>query len=220
MNTGRDNFAYLRRSSSRHCGVRSCTPHSSISLLLGLLCSEALCFKIILYLFATIVIFFSIPLKLSAAERDYTKEVNGKVSQLVELLNDSYSYEINRGIKIKQIGNGNQTVAVAIFSIEGFEKGNATLQYMAVFSTLGHDSVGRSEKISLIDLIKVGGRGYRYLESDKINIERKNDEIFITVPDTEYDPGKDGMCCPSIKSKVKFKIFLTFNSCLEEIVEK
>jgi hypothetical protein len=163
---------------------------------------------------------FSVPTNSKADERDYKKEVNTRVSQLVELLSDSFAVEYKQGIKILKLDKDNTTVAVAIFSLGGFERGNGDVQYMAVFSTLGHDSFGRSEKISLIDLIKVGGRGYRYLESDKINIERKNDDIFITVPDTEYDPGKDGMCCPSIKSKVKLKISLTFNSCLEEIVEK
>lgn len=145
-----------------------------------------------------------------AHNNDDTKELNQRVSQIVDLLKDSYAseYPKARHIRIHNL-SGDSKLAVVIFTIESFCLGNNWNQFMAVFYTLCETSEGHPQRFSLLDVMGVGGKGWRAVEGDKIDIayDNRSNIATITLKTKEYG-SEDAMCCPSIESKVIFKINL------------
>ena len=153
-----------------------------------------------------------------ANDKAIRDEINAKVSQVVELLRDSYAqeYEKARGVQILKAAKDDTVVAVAIFTIEGFAQGNNYSQFMAVFANLSEAPEVPSTRLSLLDVMEVGRKGIRSIESNKIIIEKSKGGLLITLPALEYGPN-DAMCCPSIKSKVRFAIVPAVGGRLKEI---
>jgi hypothetical protein len=159
-----------------------------------------------------------------ANEASIKNELSAKLSQLVELMKDPYAeeYEKARGIAILKMGNSENeehtlVVAVAVFTIESFALGNNYTQFMAVFANLSEDSEGHPQRLSFLDVKAVGGKGIRGVEFNKIKLNLSKDgKILITVPTLEYG-SKDPMCCPSIKSSIKYSIEPSVGGRLKEV---
>jgi len=135
------------------------------------------------------------------------KEVADKIAILVELLRDGFAQEYKdaRGIQLFHTPEG-PCIAVAVFTIEGFESGNNYTQYMAVLATLGEElKDGQPLPLSLLDVAAIGGKGWRGIDSKHVRINREGQDIAIALDTKEYGPD-DPMCCPSKKSKTVYLI--------------
>lgn len=170
---------------------------------------------------AVFLFLLSFPVLAFANEKALKDDINTKVTQLAAMLGDSYSHEYPdyRGIQILRNKIEDTVVAVAVFTVEGFGGGNNYTQYMAVFAALSVESEGHPKKVSLLDVMAVGGKGVRGIEFKDIRIKQSKGDIAITVPTAEYGP-EDAMCCPSIKSEAQFMIQPYVGSRLKEITKK
>ncbi len=159
-----------------------------------------------------------IPRLLHADDTKIKNEVNAKLTQLAALMGDSYSHEYPdyRGIEILRNDKENMLVAVSIFTIEGLEGGNNYTQFMAVFSALSTAAPTHPQKMNLLDVIAVGGKGVRGIEFKNIKIRQVNADIDVTVPALEYGPS-DALCCPSIKSEAHFIVRPRVGGRIKEI---
>ena len=168
-------------------------------------------------LVALLVLF---PILSYADDRALKDEVGAKVTELAAMMGDSHSVSSPeyRGIRIATDREGG-AVAVAIFTIEGFGGGNNYIQYMAVFASLDAEAAGRPPRMSLLDVMAVGGKGIRAVESGNIKIRRSKNDVVVTVPTKNYAPS-DAMCCPSIKSEAQFTIQPYAGGRLKEITKK
>jgi hypothetical protein len=172
-------------------------------------------------LIVALLFFLSIvPALVDAGEKEFRNELDAKVTQLTELLKDSYAEEHlpARGIRLLKKTVGDTTVAVVVFTLEGFGRGNNYFQYLAVFNGSVEESEDGPLGISLLDYTMVGGKGIRGIEFDQIKVEKMKNEILITIPAMEYSPN-DPMCCPNIKSVARFKLKVIplLGSRIEEI---
>src|SRR5215467_1955822 len=150
------------------------------------------------------------------------KEVAQKVTQLIDLLRDESATEYNegRGISIVKL-KGGTTVAVAVFTLEGFAFGNDYTQFMAVFAMTSLPNDARNlphipPRLALIDLTAVGGRLWRNVESKNIRIREGRHGIIIRFATVEFTP-KDAACCPSQKSHAKYTLEPWPGSRLKEL---
>ena len=160
--------------------------------------------------FLVLFFLFMIPVVGGAGEKAFNDELNAKVTQLTVLLSDSYAEEYlpARGVKMLRKGIGNTTVAVVVFSLVGFGKGNNGFQYLAVFNGSEEKTEDDTSGISLLDYMMVGGIGIRSIEFDQIKINKIENGILITIPAKEYGTN-DASCCPSIKTIAQFKLKTT-----------
>ncbi len=167
-----------------------------------------------------VVLLFSllIPQLTQADDTRLKKEINANIAKLSSLLGDSYSNEYTeyRGIQIFKEKKNRLVIAVSIFTVEGLAGGNNYTQFMAVFCALSEASPGHPQRMSLLDVMAVGGKGLREVEFKKIMINKVNDKISITVPTLEYS-STDAFCCPSIKSEAHFIIIPSVGGRLKEI---
>lgn len=150
------------------------------------------------------------------------KEVAQKVTQLIDLLRDEAATEYKgvRGIRIAKLTSG-ITVAVAVFTLEGFSFGNDYTQFMAVFATtrLPHDEPLLPHippRLALIDLTAVGGRSWRNVESKNIRVRKGRHGIIIRFDTVEFRP-EDAACCPSKKAHATYTVELWPGSRLKEM---
>ena len=159
-----------------------------------------------------------IPRPSSADDIKIKSEVNAKVTQLAALMGDTYSHEYPdyRGIQILRNNKDDMVVAAAIFTIEGLEGGTNYTQFMAVFSMLSAVVPGHPQRMNLLDVMAVGGKGVRSIEFDKMAMTQVNSDIAITVPALKYGPS-DAMCCPSIKSEAHFIVSPRVGGRIQEI---
>jgi hypothetical protein len=122
-------------------------------------------------------------------------------------------------MKLLRNDKDNMVVAVSIFTIEGLEGGNNYTQFMAVFAALSQEAEGHPQKMNLLDVMAVGGKGLRSIEFKKIELNLVKGDIGIMVSTLEYGLN-DAMCCPSIKSKAYFIIHPYVGGRLTEIAKK
>jgi hypothetical protein len=141
------------------------------------------------------------------------KEVAQKVTQLIDLLRDESAteYQEVRDISIVKLKSG-RTVAVAVFTLEGFSFGNDYTQFMAVFSTTRLPNDKRNlphipPRLALIDLTAVGGRFWRNVESKNIRVRAGRHGMIIRFDTVEFT-SKDPSCCPSQKSHATYTVEL------------
>ena len=162
-----------------------------------------------------------LPIFASANENVFMQEINSKLTQLASMMGDAYSHEYPdyRGIQILKNKKEDIIAAAAIFTIEGLSGGNNYTQFIAVFACLSTESEGRPRKMSLLDVMAIGGKGIRGIEFKNIKMKQVNRDIFITIPANEYGP-KDAMCCPSIKSEAQFIFQPDVGGRLKEITKK
>lgn len=152
------------------------------------------------------------------------REANEKLSCLVDLMKDSYAKENEylRGIEILKTWDGETdhdegVVAVTVFTIESFALGNNFTQYMAVFANLSGESEGYRKRLSLLDVIAIGGKGIRGINKNDIKLKKiKGEGVSIVIGTMEYGPS-DPLCCPSIKSNIKYIIKPNAGARLKEV---
>jgi hypothetical protein len=149
-------------------------------------------------------------------------EVAKKVTQLIDLLRDESATEYKevRGIRIAKLTSG-ITVAVAVFTLEGFSFGNDYTQFMAVFSTTRFPHDERilphiPPRLALIDFTAVGGRFWRNVESKNIRVREGRHGIIIHFDTVEFTP-EDAACCPSKKAHATYTVELWPGSKLKEM---
>jgi hypothetical protein len=143
-----------------------------------------------------------------------TKQINNRVSQLIDLLKDQYAseYEAARKISIHTLDEYTK-IAIAEFAIEGLMNGNSGSQYISVFYIFGDaKNDNRLPKFRLLDVMKV--TGFRVEKVQSVSI--KNLDVIITVNILEF-VGSDPACCPSKKSQAIYKIAPTEGSRLQRI---
>jgi hypothetical protein len=150
------------------------------------------------------------------------KEVAQKVTQLIDLLRDESATEYKEGQSISIVKlKGGITMAVAVFTIEGFSFGNDYTQFMAIFATTRSPNDARNlphspPRLALIDLTAVGGRFWRNVESKTIRVREGRHGIIIRF-DTIKFTAKDAACCPSQKSHAKYTVELWPGSRLKAL---
>jgi hypothetical protein len=122
-----------------------------------------------------------------AGNSEHVGEINGKVSQLVDLLKDQYAseYKEGRSIKIYDLGK-KEKIAIAIFSVEGIGNANNRTQYLSVFYRFDDSNNSRPPRFMLLDVMAIVG----YHVEDVNDAEKGPAGIIITL-DTK-EPGLDG----------------------------
>jgi hypothetical protein len=141
-----------------------------------------------------------------------------RLTAIVALLSDGYAreYEDAREIHIFHPPE-RSSIAVALFTLEGFARGNNHTQFMAVFATLSEESEDRHPRTrSLLDVAAIGGKGWRSVDSKNVRIESQEKAIAINLNTQEYVPD-DPICCPSKKSKTVYVIFPDVRGRLKEV---
>ena len=153
----------------------------------------------------SIVVLLLLPIAARADERTIREEINAKVTQIAAMMGDSFSqeYKTYRGIQTLRNDKEDLLAAVAVFTIEGLAGGNNYTQFMAAFASLSIEAEGHPRRMSLLDVMAIGGKGLRGVEFKKIRMVQSKQDIIVTVPTEEYGPN-DAMCCPSIKSEAQF----------------
>src|SRR5262249_28104441 len=124
------------------------------------------------------------------------------------------------GIKIVKLSSG-ITVAVAVFTLEGFSFGNDYRQFVAVFATTRLPNDNRTlpqiqPRLAFIDFTPVGGRLWRNVESNNIRVHAARRGISIRFDTVEFTPA-DAACCPSKKAQATYKVELWPGSRLKEM---
>ncbi len=173
------------------------------------------------YWLLIILLLFAVAVSSAVAnDNKQLDEISAKVTQLAEMLSDGYAEEVkeNRGIQIFS-PKGFAELAVAIFTVGGFAMGNNATQYMAVFTVLSEESQGHPQRFSLLDVMAVGGKGWRSVDHKKVKLIKEKDRIVVSLNTFEYSP-KDAICCPSRKSTAKYSITTTTGGRLKELRNK
>ncbi|WP_448681609.1 hypothetical protein [Pseudomonas nicosulfuronedens] len=85
-----------------------------------------------------------------------------QVSRLVELYKDSFATGYPEATHVQNLKTGDSELALAVFTIEGFDMGNNYNQYLAVFSSTPNEE--GQEHYSLLDAMQIGGGGWRSVE--------------------------------------------------------
>lgn len=126
------------------------------------------------------------------------EEAGQKIDAIVKKLNrddpDASEHTEARMIHLLDIDKDGRKDAVAFFTIEGMGGGNGYSFYMTVL-------YGGDKGFSNIGTLKVGGKGERHVNFDKIALDRET----LVVETTEYAEG-DPMCCPSRPGEARFSI--------------
>jgi len=143
--------------------------------------------------------------------------LDAKVSEVVESLRDEFAkeHEEARGLFIHELNDNNTVMAMAIFTIEGFSRGNNYSQFLAVFLYPAKKSHLYKKDITLLDVKSIGGKGEREIDNEDIRVAQKDNKLFILLNTTEYGPN-DPMCCPSVKSNAIFSIVPAVGGKLKE----
>ena len=143
----------------------------------------------------------------AAADADLLQEAHARTTQLVALLKDPYAeeYPAARGMQIFHEKPTGMDVVVTVLTIESFGQGNNHTQFLAVFATLGETFDDRPNGLSLLDVMAIGGKGWRSIDFKSIKVGKEKGQITVRVPTMEYAPN-DPMCCPSVKSAAVFAI--------------
>jgi hypothetical protein len=177
-----------------------------------------------LRIYTLVALFFLLPFcsffikQALADDKTAKKEVVAKIAAIVTLLRDGYAreYKEARGIHFFHTPTSS-SIAVAIFTIEGFESGNNHTQFMAVFATLGKKLKNAPPRpLSLLDVAAIGGKGWRGVDTKNVGIAGQGGDIAITLNTQEYRRG-DPMCCPSKKSKTVYVIRPQVRGRLKEV---
>ena len=99
------------------------------------------------------------------------KSLVAQVARLTELLRDSYAvgYPDATMVQIVKRQDGD-VLALTVFTVEGFGGGNNHTQYLAAFSS--DSSVSGEAHFMLLDVIPIGGKGWRGIENLKARVLR------------------------------------------------
>lgn len=94
------------------------------------------------------------------AVSDVPKPLLAQVQRLTDLLRDGYAVGYPAATMVQTLRYGfDQTLALTVFTVEGYGGGNNHTQYLAVFD-VGADAAGLSH-YRLLDTLKIGGKAWR-----------------------------------------------------------
>jgi hypothetical protein len=84
-----------------------------------------------------------------------------QVEHLAELLRDPYAEWYPEGTMVQEVPAGDgSALALVVFTLEGFGRGNNHTQYFAVFS-VETDEEGGPPHYALLDALPIAGKGWR-----------------------------------------------------------
>ncbi|MBJ7308783.1 hypothetical protein ACFOLJ_25880 [Rugamonas sp. CCM 8940] len=135
------------------------------------------------------------------------KQLLDQVERLTELLRDSYAVGYPKAALFKMVSpQKGEQLALTLFTIEGFGGGNSHTQYFALFSYATDDD-GKRPQYTLLDVIPIGGKGWRVVMSlaAKLVRDAKTQVLEITIPTMEVGPD-DAPNFPSKRSTVKLQL--------------
>ncbi len=132
------------------------------------------------------------------------KLLTAQVERLVELLRDSYATGYPEATMVQMASpSKDRHLALAVFTIEAFGGGNNHQQFFAVFE---HevDKAGKREHYTLVDVMPIGGKGWRAIMELKAKVTKSKNggEIQILIPALDVGPG-DAPNFPSQKSTIQ-----------------
>lgn len=145
------------------------------------------------------------------------KALLDQVQRLTELLRDSYAegYPDATMVQMLKVGE-DESLALVVFTVEGFGGGNGHRQYFAAFRR-DTDFEGKRPHFTLIDVIPIAGKGWRAIQDLKANISGASaeGEVVFALEAFEVVDGD----APNFPSKrVTVSILLT-NGRLRELRE-
>ncbi|HEY0290343.1 MAG TPA: hypothetical protein VGC62_25610 [Pseudomonas sp.] len=133
----------------------------------------------------------------AADPKPIAKPLEEQVSRLVALIKDSYATGHPELAEVQTLRTGkNSQVTLTVFNIEAFGMGNNYRQYLAAFSP---DTNEKNEvHYSLLDVIQIGGDGWRAIEGLDAKLVRDptGKQILIDIPVMVNIPG-DSVNAPS-----------------------
>lgn len=132
--------------------------------------------------------------------RPHALALADQVDRLVQLLRDPYAEEYRPGRRIQPLrGAPGVEFVLVLFTLEGFGGGNGHTQHLALFEVDAADA--RRPHHSLVDVIAVGGRGLRAVESLKgrTAFDKRTGELTVLLDVIENAEG-DAPNFPSRKS--------------------
>jgi hypothetical protein len=132
------------------------------------------------------------------------KPLVAQVERLVELLRDSYATGYPEATMVQMVSPAKgRKLALAVFTIEAFGGGNNHQQFFAVFE---HelDKAEKREHYTLIDVMPIGGKGWRAIMDLKAKTQtsKNSREIQFLIPALEVGPD-DAPNFPSRKATIK-----------------
>ncbi|MCC6075212.1 hypothetical protein ACFPTX_01160 [Pseudomonas sp. GCM10022188] len=128
--------------------------------------------------------------------------LQAQVQRLVELLRDPYAMGYPEATIFQTIDlDPTQKIALVIFTIEGFGGGNNHTQYLAAFNIQSNEQ--GTDHYSMIDVIPVGGKGWRGIENLNAKFRRDDTsgEVVFKISALEVT-GEDALNFPSKKIKI------------------
>lgn len=140
----------------------------------------------------------------ATAAQPAPKPLRDQVGRLIALLRDSHASGYPEATLFQSLALGHdRTVAAAVFTIEGFGGGNNHTQFFALFEQEPGADDGPGH-FSLIDVIPVGGKGWRAIHGLDIAVSReeKTGRVQLSFPALEVAPG-DAANFPSRKTIIR-----------------
>ncbi|NVZ50735.1 hypothetical protein HX792_10345 [Pseudomonas sp. B6002] len=99
-----------------------------------------------------------------AAENPVPQPVAEQVGRLVELLKDGFASGYPEATQVQDLNVGTaDQLTLAVFTVEGFDKGNTYRQYIAAFTPAVTED--DQEHYTLVDVMHIGGDGWRAVET-------------------------------------------------------
>jgi hypothetical protein len=132
------------------------------------------------------------------------KPLIDQVERLTELLRDPYAVGYPKATLFKMVSpQKGEQLALTVFTVEGFGGGNNHTQYFAMFS-YETDEDGKRPHYTLMDVIPIGGKGWRGVTSLAAKLVRdpKTHTAEITIPALEVGPD-DAPNFPSKRTTIK-----------------
>lgn len=125
------------------------------------------------------------------------KPLKEQVERLVMLLKDGFAVGYPEATEVQTLKtNWENQVTLAVFTVEGFDKGNNYRQYLAAFTPDATEEGG--EHYTLLDVIHIGSGGWRAIEKlQATRVSGPTDrQILIDIPVMENITG-DAVNFPS-----------------------
>jgi len=124
-----------------------------------------------------------------------------QVDRLTQLLRDSSAVGYPEATMAQAVDlRADRQLVLAVFTVEGFGRGNNHSQYLAAFET---DADKSPPYYTLLDVIRIAGKGWRGI--DKLNAkvtQSKGGDIAIAVDALEVGP-EDAPNFPSKKTVIR-----------------
>lgn len=129
-----------------------------------------------------------------------------QVQRLSDLLRDGYASWYREATETQTLTtDGGSPLLLVLFTVEGFGGGNAHTQYLAAFEV--QESADGQPYYSLLDVIAIGGKGWRAIERLQARAARgrASGELVLTLPARVAGPD-DAPNFPGRKASVRLSL--------------